>query len=149
MAEYFKFKIHYTPIIPYLSDFERRNNGTFLSSQKPLFVNFTENHIPFLKEDIFHKNIIFDDEGSERAIMFALLKDAPEVTHLCSCRWPLKSSHCVPAWTKIAVLGTIRIRLSKLIFGKITILIKLLSTVIYHYLSNSSSKIDPKKILIQ
>ena len=71
MAEHFNFKILYTPIIPYLSDFEAKKNGTYMAFLQPIKMNFSLNHIPYLKEKKFNEYIQFDHVGIGLAQQYA------------------------------------------------------------------------------
>lgn len=73
MAEHFKFKILYVPVIPYMADLEvkPRTLGHYLTFLKPLQANFSENHIHYLKEDKFNEKVVFDDVGSVLAQEYA------------------------------------------------------------------------------
>ena len=63
MAQYFKLRILYTPVIPYLEAFENGNNKSFLRYLRPIRNNYRQNHIYYLKEEQVEKNLIYDERG--------------------------------------------------------------------------------------
>lgn len=71
MAEYFKFKILYTPIIPYLVDFESNRVGAYLEFMKEINLDFSQNHIYYLKEKLVNNKLIFDPIGANISVKYA------------------------------------------------------------------------------
>ena len=66
MAEHFELKILYTPLIPYLADYEKGENA-YLEHLTPIVTDFSQNHIPYIHEQKFNSRIIFDSVGAKRA----------------------------------------------------------------------------------
>ena len=71
LAEYFKFKILYTPIFPYYVDVESQKQGSYLNFLKEIETDFSSNHHPYLKEGAFNQIFIFDQEGARKAKQYA------------------------------------------------------------------------------
>ena len=63
IAQYFKLRVLYTPVVPYLEAFETGNNESFLSYLRPIRNDFHQNHIHYLTEEQVNKNLIYDERG--------------------------------------------------------------------------------------
>ena len=67
MAEKYNVKILYTPLVPYLVEFEN-NSDSYLDHLHPIKTDFSHNHIPYLKEQSFTEKLVYDTIGVNRTI---------------------------------------------------------------------------------
>ena len=103
MAEHFKFRILYVPLIPFSIDYETNVRGTFLAYLKPAENDFKQNHISYLKEDLVNKTIIFDPFAAELVKRFAQNRGYETKVHFYLQRkgrlTPVESCCC--CWEKV------------------------------------------------
>ena len=64
MAEHFQFKVFYVPLMPYMAYLEKSSKSD--SHLESIATNFSQNHIPYINENVFNKRIIHDPTGVER-----------------------------------------------------------------------------------
>ena len=65
MAEYFKLKIFYVPLIPNLFP----ESKTAQDYRQPVEYKFEQNHIPYLKEKQVNERLIFDKQGVKHKLL--------------------------------------------------------------------------------
>ena len=66
MAQYFRFKILYTPLLPYIVHTVEEHDK-YLG---PIYTDFSQNHISYMKEHVFNELMVHDPIGVEEVKEF-------------------------------------------------------------------------------